>query len=442
MTLHHSAWREIWILIGIAATSVLVGAITGRPFPVAAIGFGLYIASTLRHLHHLHQWLVSRKQREIPDAGGLWGDVFSEIRKLEKQAERREDRLTGMITRFQNAAAAMPDAVVILSQHDEIEWANRSAERLLGIRFPRDVGMRLSNLVRDPDFSRYLQTGDYAEPLELPAPAQPELTLSLQIVPFGSSQKLIIGRDVTRLVRLEQMRRHFVANVSHELRTPLTVFTGYVEVLRDMKEISPEGLKEHLETMHQQGERMRRLVDDLLTLSKLETAPPRQHEEIVDVPALLAGIREQAEVLSGEQRHQITLDVDPDLKLLGSREELHSAFANLANNAVRYTPAGGSIQLKWYCDGADAKFSVTDTGEGLAPEHIPHLTERFYRVDTARSRATGGTGLGLSIVKHVLLRHDATLDINSELGRGSTFTCVFPADRIVLPAENRPAAPA
>ncbi len=428
--MHAGIWREIWILAGIAVASLVLGAMTGRYFIVAAVGFGLYIAVQLHHLHGLQQWLHQRARRDIPEAGGLWGDVFDEIRRLVKQAGRREDQLTGMVGRFQNAAAAMPDAVVILSQAGKIEWANPVAGHLLGIHYPRDIGLRLGNLLRDPAFAGYLAEGEFSEPLELDSPANPEFTVSLQIVPFGSRQKLILARDVTRLARLEQMRRIFVANVSHELRTPLTVLAGYVETLRDMQAIQPQELPKHLATMHEQAARMQRLVDDLLTLSRLETAPPPRAEETVDVPALLAGIEEQAELLSGGH-HRIALEADAGLKLRGSREELVSAFSNLTHNAVRYTPAGGTIRLHWRADSEGAKFSVTDSGEGIPLEHIPHLTERFYRVDTARSRASGGTGLGLSIVKHVLLRHHARLGIESRPGQGSTFTCIFPASRIV-----------
>ena len=423
-------WREVWILASIAAASLVLGFATDHPFLVAAAGFGLYIFSTLRHLKRLHHWLLNRQQAEIPEAEGLWGDVFNEIRKLMRQTERREDQLNDMLIRFQSAAAATPDAMVILSEDDDIEWANPAAGRLFGIHFPRDAGTRLFNLLRDPDFVQYLQGGDYAELLEIRSPENSEIHVSVQVTPFGSLQKLVIGRDVTRLARLEQMRRHFVANVSHELRTPLTVLGGFVETLNGMDRIGMEDLKKHLRTMQEQTSRMQRLVDDLLMLSKLETAPPRTRDETVDVAALLAGLKEQAELLSGEQRHAISVEADNHLQLLGSREELLSAFSNLVNNAVRYTPAGGRIALAWSAlpDGG-ARFSVSDTGEGIIPEHIPHLTERFYRVDTARSRASGGTGLGLSIVKHVLLRHDARLDIESEPGVGSTFSCIFPAAR-------------
>ena len=423
-------WREIWILALIALGSLLLGAVTGRYFIVAAIGFGLYIAAHLRQLARMYRWLLHIRDAEMPEAEGLWGEVFNEVRKLQKQALRRADRLTDMLGRFQNAAAAMPDAVVIVTGDNDIEWANPSAENLLGIHFPRDTGLRLFNLLRDPNFTDYFARGEFSEPLEQPSPANPEISLSLQVIPFGSRRRLIIARDTTRLLRLEQMRRTFVANVSHELRTPLTVLVGFVETLRDTQALAPAELHKHLATMHEQAARMQRLVDDLLTLSRLETAPPPRAEETVDVATLLTSLKEQAEMLSGKQ-HTITLEADADLKLRGSREEILSAFSNLINNAVRYTPAGGTIRLHWRADNGGARFSATDTGDGIPAEHVPHLTERFYRVDTARSRASGGTGLGLSIVKHVLLRHQARLAIESTLGHGSTFTCVFPASRIV-----------
>lgn len=439
--MHPSVWREFWVIVAIAAGGVLLGLILGRPFLGAAAGFILYIGANLRQLHRLHRWLLNRRRgEEVPEAEGLWGDVFKEIRKLVRQTGQREDRLTGMIERFQSAAAVMPDAVVIMAQQGEIEWANSAARRLLGIHFPRDAGMRLSNLLRDPDFTRYYQGGDYSEPFEMPSPSHLDITLQVLVVPFGASQKLILGRDVTRIVQLEQMRRTFVANASHELRTPLTVLSGYLETLRGMEAELPEDLRKHFATMHEQAIRMQRLVNDLLTLSRLETAP-RSRDEPVDVPALLAGLMEQAELLSAGN-HALTLDAQPDLSLLGSRDELHSAFSNLVNNAVRYTPRGGTVRLRWFADREGAKFSVEDTGEGIASEHIPHLTERFYRVDTARSRASGGTGLGLSIVKHVLLRHDAELRIESELGRGSSFTCVFPRGRVVRTEIRTRATPA
>ena len=441
--MRRSLWREVWVLLGLVAAGLAVGAFTDYLFLFTALGLLAYIALQLRNLYRLHQWLLSKKRGEVPDAAGPWGDVFNEVRKLVRRTARRTDELTDALQRFQSAAEAIPDGVVLLSRYEEIEWANPPAAQLLGVDFPRDRGMRLSNLVRDPVFTEYFARGDFAEPLDMHSPASPELWVSLQIVPFGARLKLILVRDITRLQRLEQVRRVFVANVSHELRTPVTVLGGYIETLRGMDRVPPEELQKHLATMHEQSQRMQRLVDDLLTLSRLETAARRPREEVVDVPALLEGLREQAEMLSGEARHRITLEAQPELKLRGTREELHSAFMNLINNAVRYTPPQGAIGLRWWAEGEEPRFAVSDTGEGIAPEHLPHLTERFYRVDTARSRASGGTGLGLSIVKHVLLRHQAHLEIDSEPGRGSTFTCVFPAKRLVRePTDTAAPAPA
>ncbi len=423
-------WREIWILIGIAALSLLIAELTGFPFLGAAAGFMLYISNMLRNLVQLNRWLVNKRE-DVPDAGGLWGEVLDRIRALTRETERREDQLHAMVTRFQSASAATPDAMVILSPEHEIEWANAAAERLLGISTLRDTGQRIVNLIRYPDFLKYLERGEYTEALPISSPVQSEKSLSVRIIPFGSHQKLIIARDITHLVNLERLRQNFVANISHELRTPLTVLTGFLETLKDMDKPAGADLKKHFHTMHDQALRMTRLVDDLLTLSKLETTPAARHEDNVDVPAMLAALKEMGELVSGERRHHISLHADAGLRLTGNEEELRSAFSNLINNAVRYTPAGGDIRLSWKLDGDSPVFTVTDSGEGIAPQHLPHLTERFYRIDTARSRDTGGTGLGLSIVKHILLRHDARLGIDSELAKGSTFRCIFPPARAV-----------
>ena len=425
-----SLWREVWMLLGIALASFLLAEIAGYPFLIAALGFGLYIASNLRNLVQLNRWLVNKRE-DVPDAGGLWGEVLDRIRALMKDTERREDRLTEMLTRFQSASSATPDAMLIVSRKNLIEWANVACERLFGITTPRDSGRRLINLVRDPGFNTYLELGEYSEALEMTSPSQPLRSLSVRIIPFGSNQKLVIAHDATHLAHLETMRSHFVANISHELRTPLTVLTGFLETLRDMDRPAGTDLRKHFQTMHDQAQRMARLVDDLLTLSKLETTPAARHEVEVDVPAMLASLKEAGELVSGARHHHFSLEVDTGLRLTGNEEELRSAFSNLINNAVRYTPDGGGIHLTWKLDGNSPVFAVRDTGEGIAPQHIPHLTERFYRIDTARSRNTGGTGLGLSIVKHILLRHDAHLRIESELDKGSTFRCVFPAARRV-----------
>ena len=429
----HYSWRQdVWFLVGLILLALLLGAILGHPYKAVIIAMALYLAPNLRHLLQLHRWLETQRREDIPEASGMWGDVFDRIRTLTKESKQREDQLTDMLARFQSASAATPDAMIILTEDDEIEWANPAADYLFGIAYPRDYGLRMLNLVRSPDFTTYLHKGDYTEIIDMTSPRDSEKTLSVQFIPFGSSQKLMIGRDVTRLVNLEKMRRDFVANISHELRTPLTVVTGYIETLQDIRNLDEKELKKYLVTMHDQAVRMQRLVEDLLTLSKLETAPPLRHETAVDIAAMLAGLKETAEHLSGERQHRITLETAPGLQLLGNEDELRSALSNLINNAVRYTPAQASIRLVWQPSADGARFAVIDSGEGIAPQHLPHLTERFYRIDSARSRATGGTGLGLSIVKHILLRHNARLLIESELGVGSTFSCLFPAARVRL----------
>lgn len=440
MTLHRSWYREIWIIVGIVLVSLLFGPITGHPYGNMAVGLGLYLLRVLQHLHRLHRWVLNKKRDDVPDAEGVWGDVFDEIRKLEREANRRKEKLTDTLARFQDAAAIIPDAMVVLSNRDEIQWANTAAQRLLGLFWPRDHMQRITNLVRHPDFADYLANGDFSEVLQFRSPLHPELVVALQILPFGAAEKLMVARDVSRIARLEQMRSQFVANVSHELRTPVTVLLGFIEILQGLRPNQLEDLPKHLGTMHEQALRMQRLVDDLLTLSKLETAPPPPDDESVDVAALMSGLKEQAEILSGEAHHVIELQIESNVRLRGSSEELRSAFSNLVNNAVRYTPAGGTITLRWDSDAGGAHFSVRDRGEGIAPQHIPYLTERFYRVDSGRSRATGGTGLGLSIVKHVLLRHDASLRIESRLGQGSQFICDFPLSRLLAGPARRAAA--
>jgi len=269
--------------------------------------------------------------------------------------------------------------------------------------------------------------------VEIPSPVDDKVHLSVQVIIYGDNQRLLIARDVTRLRRLEAMRRDFVANVSHELRTPVTVLVGYLETLEEDAECARRWARP-LALMREQATRMRRIVDDLLMLSRLETEDAGHHpraRQPVDVPALLGRIVEEARALSGPRGHRIGLEAERGLGLAGSEGELASAFTNLLANAVQYTPEGGEIRVRWWSDAAGAHLAVSDTGIGIAPEHIPRLTERFYRVDVARSRATGGTGLGLAIVKHVLQRHDARLHIESEPGRGSTFRCDFPPERLV-----------
>ena len=407
-----------------------IGFASGRPLIVTLAAALVYIAYLLSNLIRLQNWEESNKNIDLPDATGLWGDVFNKLHLLEKESTKKFGELESMATRFQQAASALPDAMVILGKDHVIEWVNPMAERLLGFNTRIDIGRPITNLIRSPGFRTFLIQPGSGEEFEMQSPALVSRQLVLRKVPYGASQELLIARDTTRLHKLEIMRSQFVANVSHELRSPVTVLSGYLETLSSSENNDPKVLRQAITSMYVQAKRMERLVADLLELSRLETEPTLPGNTTIDVAAMLAGLVESARILSGDAGHNIILDATPGLKLKGSQSELHSLFSNLINNAVLYTPAGGQIRIHWKPEGGEAVFSVTDTGPGISPHHIPRITERFYRVDIDRSRETGGTGLGLAIVKHVLDRYDGKLEIVSELGKGSTFRCRFPPNRV------------
>ncbi len=424
------ATRELIRLGGLLATGGALGALAG------ATAWGLFAATLafalwqLRHLARFERWLAERPKGYPKAPPGLWEEVYSHVHRLQQRHKKRKKRLAALLNRFQESTAAMPDATVVLDAQGRIEWFNRAAAHLLGLRQPQDRGQRIHNLLRSPEFTAYITGGDYHTPLVMPAPAQPDRTLSVHVVPYGKDQRLLIARDVTRMQRLERIRRDFVTNVSHELRTPLTVIRGYLESLQDDPDCR-DACGPALATMGQQAQRMQHIVEDLLLLSRLESAQPQDDPQPVAVPGLLRALLEDARLLARDKGHHITLECDEALHLRGNEKELYSAFSNLVFNAVKYTPEGGHIRLRWFQDEDGAKFQVQDDGIGIPPHAIPRLTERFYRVDVDRSRASGGTGLGLAIVKHVLKRHDARLAVESEVDKGSTFTCVFPPDRVV-----------
>jgi two-component system phosphate regulon sensor histidine kinase PhoR len=387
----------------------------------------------------LVRWLRESKKFRPPEASGIWDDVFEHIFRLQQRNRKRKRDLRRLLKRFHKITVALPDATVELRPgSDEIEWWNLAAARFLGFEYPRDSGQRISNLLRYPAFLEYLHGGDYEQAIEMPSPIDENIRLRVRVIPYSGNRRLVIARDMTRLQMLERTRRDFVANASHELRTPLTVVAGYLETLSESHEFGQE-YGDQLRSMQRQTDRMKRIVDDLMLLSRLESEAPQTDAAPVAVARLIDAVVNQARELSGEQEHHIELDVAPGLCLKGREAELYSAFSNLVFNAVRYTPAGGRIVVSWKLVQDTPVFSVQDTGVGIAPYHLPRLTERFYRVDAGRSRASGGTGLGLAIVKHVLLRHDAQLDINSEPGKGSVFRCRFPAQRRVSCASAAPA---
>jgi two-component system phosphate regulon sensor histidine kinase PhoR len=427
-------WRGPLIrrLLLLVSACLLLGLITGEYAWALVIGLAGYLGWHLQQLLRLHKWLRTRQGDEAPPDGyGLWGEVFDSIYHLQRRDQKVRGRLQAVIDRVQESTAALKDAVIMLDRDGNLEWWNIAAEKLLGLKTPQDSGQQITNLVRDPRFIEYFENHNYNEPLELPSPVSDRLRLQFHITQYGNREHLMLVRDITRLFQLEQMRKDFVANVSHELRTPLTVISGYLETLLDnVEDVNPRWLRA-LQQMQQQGGRMQNLLNDLLLLAKLEATDYPSDNQPVAVDLLLLSIKNDAQALSGERHHRISLEANPHLKLKGSETELRSAFSNLVFNAVKYTPDEGSIQIRWWGDEQGAHLSVQDSGLGIEAKHLPRLTERFYRVDSSRASNTGGTGLGLAIVKHVLLRHRARLDIASTLGKGSTFTCHFPTLQVV-----------
>ena len=404
---------------------LIAGAAWGWGF--AAVGLGIMLLYHLRQLARLARWVQDPRADQVPEGTGPWEEVLSALYRYERGAEARHEELADALARFRHAAQAMPDGVVILDDKNSIEWCSNNAAALLDLDPREDVGRPIANLVREPAFIDYLAAHE-EESRPARVPMERGVVLSIQLIRYGESQTLLLARDVTQSERVEAMRRDFVANVSHELRTPLTVLVGFLETVRELK-LDPQRVRDYIGMMREQSSRMHRIIEDLLALSMLESAPPPASDRVRVAP-LIERLRADAEALSAG-RHTISVDGVPGVDLLGSETELVSAFGNLISNAIRYTPQGGNVKLSWR-DGIDgAAFTVEDTGVGIAPEHIPRLTERFYRVDRSRSRETGGTGLGLAIVKHAIARHQAVLDIVSEPGIGSRFTVRFPSQRTV-----------
>lgn len=406
---------------------VLLGYLFGQTFAWLSAALLSYLGWHLWHLWQLESWL-RRKLGEPPhDAPGLWGDVFTHLYQLRLQSRARKKRLAKVLKEFRNSTRALPDAAVVLDQDDAIAWQNAAAGRLLGLH-PEDRGRRIDKLLETPEFGEFLRHASPDRVLRMAAPVAGQRKLALQLVRYGKKQRLLLAKDVTHELRLETVRRTFVANASHELRSPLTVISGYLDALVEDPDLDAHW-REPVGEMVRQSERMRRIIEDLLTLSRLEASSPDAARDHVDVAGVLAGLHKEA--LARPQRPaSIELQLESDLGLLGVEPEIYSAFANILSNALKYTPADGRVDIRWYLDRGEACLSVTDSGVGIPAEAIPRLTERFYRVDKSRDRATGGTGLGLAIVKHVLQRHDARLEVQSTPGEGSCFTCRFPADRV------------
>jgi len=430
-----SAVAMISAILALAAGGLGIGWATGFPVTGLVLGILTYPAVLVVGVRGIVRWVDGGSVGDPPRTAILLPDVVDAIRRASRKAQAGERRLRRALSRVGVAADALPEALVAVDEAGHVLWSNRAAHTLLGLT-ETDIGEPLSSRVRDSALAKHLEEEAFRASAGLASPVGDSPALSVNLVPYGADQRLLIARDVTRLQQLARTRRDFISSVSHELRTPLTVVTGYLETMAESEEFSRGRWHTPVSQMVAQAARMGDVVADLLHLANLEAGEDADREASVPVPKLLLSIREDAVALSRDAPHEITLDCAPDLWLLGVESELRSAFSNLVFNAVRYTPPPGQIDIRWRRDGQGARFSVQDDGEGIAAEHLPRITERFYRVDVARSRDAGGTGLGLAIVKHVLRQHGAELEIESEPGVGSTFTCHFPADRI-LPLRAR-----
>ncbi len=425
-------WIRITLyLLGIALIGWVFAAI-GEPIAgwiFATVVLAWWVVYHLHHLQKTMQWLEDFRLEKVPMGSGTWELIYAKIYRLAKADEQQRQRLEETLKDFRNATQAMPDGVVTLDEDNQVIYANEQAEDHLGIRVAQDTGRNLINIVRHPDFVKYLNSDDWEKPQVLHGVRDSKKVLQLQLIPYGTRQRLLMTRDITQIERLETTRRDFVANVSHELKTPLTVLTGFLETLRELP-LNEEQRNQYLGLMQSQAQRMQNIVNDLLVLSKLESTASTGQEDLIEMHSVLDRLGHDARTMSRDQ-HTVVVEKEFDAAVLGAEDELMSAFANLVSNAVRYTPAGGTITVRWFKDAADhGVFSVRDTGPGIESHHLPRLTERFYRVDRSRSRETGGTGLGLAIVKHIATRHQAQLVIDSEVGKGSCFSIVFPEKRV------------
>jgi two-component system phosphate regulon sensor histidine kinase PhoR len=425
--------RAIVALVLLAVLCSAFGAFAGVKAALILAVVMLVVQSffTTFHTQRLWRLLDAPAYGEVPSAPGIWGEIYYRLHKVAKQWYAQVRQVEQQHSRFIQAIQASPNGVAMLDDHDQIEWCNAISEEHFGLDAKRDLRQHITHLVRQPEFVRYLNSHHYDEMLVMRGMGDKrQNVLSVQVFAYGENRKLVLSADITELERTDSMRRDFVANVSHELKTPLTVLSGFLETMRELPLAEKERAR-YLELMEQQASRMRHIVDDLLALAKLEGDAKPPNDQVVDMRAVLRHLRADAESLSGEEHHGITFEVDERLTITGIETEILSALGNLVTNAIRYTPAGGTIRVDWHLVGGGAVFSVTDSGFGIPAADIPRLTERFYRVDRSRSRDTGGTGLGLAIVKHVLQRHDAVLDVKSDEGRGSTFTVRFSAQRTV-----------
>ncbi|MFL2546340.1 MAG: phosphate regulon sensor histidine kinase PhoR [Candidatus Rariloculaceae bacterium] len=430
-------WISQLIVLAIwLASSLLLGIWFGNLVIWLLAAVTLYLANHMRQLYLLDQALQSGKPIQIYETRGLWPEIYARINGQRQKLRNRKKKYHRLLREVRQSTDALSDAGIILNSESEIQWFNPATKRLLGFDAKRDMNQRIDNLIRHPDFVRYLEDPS-GDAVTIPSPINDTDQLSVQIIPYGKKQRMAIIRDITHQLQLERMRRDFVANASHELRSPLTVISGYLDGLEDEKEL-PSAWVAPMGEMQRQVERMTRILRDLIELTRMESAGREADREFVSVADLLGSIEQ--EFAARTEMPKMTFDVSSEIGLLGSESELHSIFYNLISNAARFTPEDGEVAIAWAATPSGASFTVTDTGIGILEEQIPRITERFFRVDPGRSREMGGTGLGLAIVKHALQRHHGTLTIASQLGEGSKFSCEFPESRVVSRHDSAQAA--
>ena len=423
------AKQDLRLLLFFLLIASLIGFGVGYFWSCVFIAFVVFFALQLRSLYLVNDWISNRPYDVPPNLNGIWGALLFNVYRAQRQERIVQAEMVGLIDRAQSSLVALAEAVVLIDDQHQIEWWNPAAEKLLGIS-PLDRGRNLLAILRQPNFIEYFKHSDQApDGIRLQVKMDEEHYVQVKLTRFGGESRLLVAYDITRMHNLEQMRKDFVDNISHELRTPLTVLSGYIETFIDQDDITPRW-KRAFTQMQSQTKRMNALVNDLLLLSNLENNKKVAKNQIIDMANLMNQLFDDARAYNLDYGHTLNLDIDSHCDLIGSDMEIASAFSNLITNAIKYTPKGGIITIGWHEDGDHAYFTVQDTGIGINPKHLPRLTERFYRVDSARSRQTGGTGLGLAIVKHVLMQHGAHLEISSKENEGSTVTAVFPKERL------------
>ncbi|OTH00112.1 phosphate regulon sensor histidine kinase PhoR [Acinetobacter sp. ANC 4973] len=423
------AKQDLRLLAFLLLIASFIGIGIGYFWILIFIAFSIFFVLQLRSLYLVNEWISNRPYDVPPNLDGIWGALLFNVYRAQRQERIVQAEMVGLIDRAQSSLVALAEAVVLIDESHQIEWWNPAAEKLLGIQ-PLDRRRNILTILRQPNFIEYFNHIDQApDGLKMKSSAFEDHYVQVKMTRFGGESRLLVAYDVTRMHNLEQMRKDFVDNISHELRTPLTVLSGYIETFTDQEDLNPRW-KRAFDQMQAQTKRMNALVNDLLLLSRLESNKQIAKNQIIEMPSLMNQLFDDAQAYNVDYGHTLNLEIDSHCDLIGSDMELASAFSNLITNAIKYTPKGGTITMGWHDDGVQGYFTVEDTGIGIDPKHLPRLTERFYRVDSARSRQTGGTGLGLAIVKHVLMQHGAHLEIESKENQGSTFKVVFPKERL------------